>query len=338
MKRFVIIILAAAFIMAGVTAASAQERKDRVVVRSKKGTTRASGRVIREDWREVTVDTDGDGTANKSFPIATVVRVEYGSRQPRYILQAMKLKMAPGKLESMLRRAYNDDNTPKFILQHPYHKLAVTYAERTRKDPKQLTATGEAYERLFRDIPNSRYAVTGRIDFGTLFLSLGKPDEAIRQYGALTTGTFGDKIARRGKLMIARVELSRKRFERAERLLAELERSTNGDGAEIRQEVQLLRARSLIGQQKYDDAYRAIERVVGGGGASKKVLGMAYSTFGDVFAAKKDYRTALTAYLKVRMMYPETDSSEKLHAMKQAVLMLERLGRDDEAAELKKQI
>ena len=89
----------------------------------------------------------------------------------------------------------------------------------------------------------------------------------------------------------------------------------------LTQEVKLLGARSMVGQGKYDEAYRAVTGVLSGK-PSGKIRGMAYCVLGDLFAGRGQPKIALTAYLKVAMMYPETDSAERARAGKEAVRLL----------------
>jgi len=253
------------------------------------------------------------------------------------MLEAILLKRKPKELVVKLRRAYNDDATPKHVLQHAYYQITEAYAAQARTDPGVLPQAVAAYERLFRDIPDSRYAVTGRVELGNLLLAQGKAEQAVRQFNALATGNFGPEVTRRSKLLVARVEMSLKRYDRAETLLAELAGSTGPKEVGLSQEVKLLRSRALVGQQKFDEAYRGVEAVLAAN-PSKKVLGMAYCVLGDLFAARGLYTTALTAYLKVPLMYPEADAPEGMRAIEQARKMLRKLGRTEEAKTLDKQI
>jgi len=314
----------------------AQQRNDIVVLQGKTGTQKVSGRVLAETWKSVLLDRDHDNRADVEYDAAQVRRVEYGNR-PRYMVEAILLKRKPNELIAKLTRAYVDETTPKYVLQHAYYDIAAAYAELADKDADELPKAVQAYERLFRDIPDTKYAVTGRIELGNLLLGAGRTEEASRQFKALADGPFGEKVAREGKLMTARAELALKRFDRAEKLLAELATSAKAEDAESLQEVKLLRSRSLIGQKKYDEAYKNVETVLSEG-PSNKVLGMAYCVLGDLFAERAADETALTAYLKVLVMYPETDAAEAGRARKQACLILDKLGRTEEAETLKRSV
>ena len=329
-KTLILTVLAAGM---AATAVYAQKRKDRVVFKDKRA---ISGQVLKETWKSVELDRDDDGVADKVYKSDEVDYVKYGT-QPRYMLEGILLRRQPRKLIVKLARAYQDDTTPKRVLQHAYYEVAEACASLARTDVRELPKAVEAYEKLFRDIPDTWYAVSGRIELGNLLVELGKGDEAIRQFDVLATGKFGPEIARLGKLRVARAELALKRFGRAESLLSELATSTRGTHPELSQEVKLLASRSMVGQKKFDEAYRSINAVLAEK-PSKKILGMAYVVLGDLFAERGRPRTALTAYLKVPLMYPETDSAERSRAYKQAARILKELGRTDEAKELRQQL
>lgn len=332
----VMMLLAALTVVLVTDVVHAQVRKDRVVLQEATRTRRISGRVLEETWKEVTVDTDDDGVADNTYEADRVRRIEYANR-PRYMLEGILLSRKPAQLIVKLSRAYVDDATPRHIRQHAYHDIAEAHAKLARTDASELPKAVEAYEKLFREIPDTRYAVSGRIELGNLLLEMGKGDQAVRQFNALTSGKFGRENARLGKLRVARVELALKRFNRAEKLLGELEASAAGTSAEVDQEVKLLRGRSMVGQAKYDEAYRTVTGVLSEK-PSGKVKGMAYCVLGDLFAGRGKSKTALTAYLKVSMMYPETDSTERARAGKEAVRLLKELGRTEQAGELAKQL
>ncbi|HUW56338.1 MAG TPA: tetratricopeptide repeat protein [Planctomycetota bacterium] len=334
MRRLTTVILA---VVVGVLTAEvlcAQEKKDQVVLQEEARTRRISGRVLEETWKTVTVDTDWDGVADGIYEADKVRRIEYADR-PRYMLEAILLKRKPPELIVKLGRAYMDDATPRHIRQHAYYDIADAWARIARTDVTELPKAVEAYEKLFREIPDSRYAVTGRIELGNLLLEMGKGDEAIRQFEALTSGKFGAENARLGKLRVARAELALKRYDRAEKILSSLATST--PDVELNQEVKLLSARSMVGQGKYDEAHRTVTAVLAQK-PTEKVRGMAYCVLGDLFAGRGQPKVALTAYLKVSMMYPETDSTERARAGAQAVRLLEELGRTEEAKELKRSL
>jgi tetratricopeptide (TPR) repeat protein len=332
MKRFGIILAAA--LAAGLLAGPswAQEKKDTVILRSR---VVVSGYVLKEDWKTVEIDKSGSGRAEVSYPTDQVDRVEYGNR-PRYLLDAKLLKTTkPKDYIATLSRAYSDDSTKPFILQHAYHDIAVAYEEMARTDPSMLPKAIEAYEQLFKRVPDTRYSITGRTDLGNMLLAQGKVDEAIRVFQELGNGTFGPKVAQDGKMMIARAELMNKRYEDAEKLLTQLSAGVKMQETELSQQLKLLRCRSLVGQKKLDEAYRGIDEVFAEK-PSQKNLGTAYCVLGDVLAARGNYKAALESYLKVPLMYPDADAPEKAQAVKQAVAMLEKLGRAKEAGSVKK--
>ena len=313
-----------------------QGNQDVVVLADTKGTQRVTGTVLKETWQTVEVDRAGSGKADVAYETDQVRRIEYAN-QPRYMIDARLLKRNPKELIDKLSRAYVDDSTPNYVLQHAYYQIAATYAELAKTDAAMLPKAVEAYDKLFSKIPDTRYAVTGRIELGNLLLDKGQGDQAIKQFKILADGGYGPKVARQGKLMVARMQMSLKQFDQAEKLLSDLATGGVGESAEFAQEVKLLRSRSLVGHKKFEEAYRDIQAVLADK-PTERMLGMAYGVLGDLFAAKGLYKTALTAYLKVPMMYGAADDTEKVLAVEQACLMLEKLGRAEEARTLKKQL
>ncbi len=322
--RLIPALLLAVLLAAG--AAFAQDsQKDAVILVQKTGTSRATGTVLSETWKGVELDKDGDGRADVTYDIDQVVRVDYG-KFPRYLLDARLLKSKPKELIEKLSRAYADDATPMKILQHAYYDLAKVYADEAKADASQLPKAVDAYNKLFTKMPDTRYAVSGRIELGSLELGLGKNDQAVATFRDLAEGGFGPSVSRRGLLLMARAQLSGGCYEDAERSLTKVAEGLKMDETEMAREVKLLKGRSLVGQKKFDEAWRAVAEVLALN-PSKKTLAIAYGVMGDYFAAKGDSRAALTAYLKVPLMYGEADAVEKAEALHQAAEMLKKLGR-----------
>ena len=334
MKRPTAVVMPLALLaMFAGTVFAQDQKKDTVTVAQKGGTKRYAGIVLAETWKVVEIDTSGDGRSDASFPIDEVTNVNYYNI-PQYLMETQKLSFSPKEIVDKLTRAYNDDITRKPILQHAYYQLAKAWVAQAQADATLLPKAVEAYQKLFTKFPDTRYAVTGRTELGNLLVSLGKPEQAVAPFKELADGAFGPAAAQRGKLLMARAQMAAGRNEDAEKSLTELSQTTKMD-VEMTQEVSLLRSRSLVGQQKLDDAWRAVQEVLKGA-PSPKVLGMAYGVMGDYFAAKENYKAALAAYLKVPLMYGEADVVERTHAADQAAAMLQKLGRAKEIETLKK--
>jgi predicted negative regulator of RcsB-dependent stress response len=326
MKRLGLIPALLVAVLAAGGALAQDNKKDGVTLVQKGGaTTRVTGTVLSETWKGVELDKNGDGQADASYDIDQVLRVEY-ARRPQYLTEAQKLSYPPRELIDKLTRAYNDDSTPMNVLQHAYYLIAKSWAELAKADPSQLPKAVDAYNKLFTKMPDTRYAVSGRIELGSLQLSFGKPDQAVATFRTLAEGGFGPAVTRRGRLLMARAQLSGGSYEDAERSLTLVAEGLKMNETEMAQEVKLLKSRSLVGQKKFDEAWRGITEILAQN-PSKKTLAMAYGVMGDYFAAKDDHRTALTAYLKVPLMYGEADAVEKAEAVRQAGEMLKKLGR-----------
>ena len=326
-----------AAVLAATSVAYAQERDDTVRYRSADKIERLSGHVLRETWRSVDVDTDDDGRADYTIPGEQVRQVTYGNI-PLYILSAgLQKTRNPGKFAEMLagpKGIYEDTTTPKRVLQHAYYDVALAYAHLAREgEPGMLAKAEQAFQKLFTDIPDTRYIVEARLELGKLYLEMGESEKAVRQFKLLSEGDYGPQVKLLSRLMAARVDLSLKRWSDAEATLA----SIRVTGA-LAEEVELLRCRVLVGQGKLDEAGRRAADVLAKT-ESRKVLGMAYAVLGDYFAARGRNETALAAYLKVLLMYGEdTDTADRAHALQEAKSLLVKLGRTDEVAGLEKRI
>jgi len=313
--------------------ACAQERKDTVRFTNKSA---VSGRVLRDTWETVEVDRNGDGAPDKAYPGESVERVDYAN--PLYVLQGqLRLSKPAGLIRwyTVTHNVYEDTDLPKHVRQQVYYDVANAYVALARGgDAGMLPKAAAAFERLFREVPDTRYAVRGRKELGSLYLEMGKSREAVREFEVLASGKYGAKVAQLSKLLVARVELTLRRWQRAERLLSDLSKSGAVAKGEPAQEVALLRSRALVGQKKLPEAYAGIDTVLAGN-PSRRILGMAYRVLGDYFVARRQAKTALTAYLKVVLMYASaTDNAERTHCAAQAATLLTKLGRGDLAAKL----
>ncbi len=334
-------ILLAALLAAAFTpgVASAQMKKDTVILNKKVGDRKEySGRVLSEDWKTTELDTDGDGRADKTFQTADVDHIEYNvDHQPKYMVEAKLLKTKdPKQYMEKLSRAYNDDATPKFVLQHAYYNIARTATDLAKTEPAMAASAIDAWQKLFARVPDTRYSIAGRQELGAFLLAQGKNDAALKAFKELADGPYGPAVAQSAKMMMARTEMESKHYPEAERLLTQAAAGIKLTDTEALQEVKMLQCRAIIGQKRLDDAYAMITATLGEKAAPNKTLGMLYSVMGDYFAAKGNYKAALTAYLKVPLMYPETDAVEKASSIRLACSMLEKLGRGKEVEGVKK--
>lgn len=333
--RFILLTLLATLVAA--PSVCAQERKDTVRYRRGDKIHRVSGRVLRDTWQSVDVDTDEDGEVDQRIPGAQVRQVTYG-KLPMYILNAnLQKSRNPKKFVEVLtekQSIYDDATTPKGVLQYAYYDVALACARLARAgEPGMLAKTEQAFGKLFTDIPDTRHIVNARLELGKLCLELGESEKAVRQFKTLAEGNYGPKVVLLSKLMAARVDLSLKRYADA---LATL-RTIRATGA-LAEEVELLHCRALVGQKKLDEARTRTVKVLSNT-ESRKVLGMAYCVLGDYFAARGRHETALTAYLKVLLMYgDDTDTADRSRALKEAKSMLARLWRAAEAKDLETRI
>lgn len=317
------VLLAAA--LAAQSAWAQGNTRDRVTITQRGGTTSVTGTVLSETWKGLELDKDGDGRADVVYEIDQVVKVDY-VKLPRYLLDARLLRSKPKELIAQLMRAYNDDATPARILQHAYYEIAKACANEAAADPAQLPKAAEAYNKLFAKTPDTRYAVTGRVELGMLQLGMGKPEQAIATFRELADGAFGPAVARRGRLLMARAQLSSGNYADAERSLTLVAEGLKMNETEMAQEVKLLKGRSLVGQKKFDAAWATVNEILAAN-PSNKIVAMAYGVMGDYFAAKGDFRAALLAYLKVPLMYGDADAVENAESTRQACEMLKQLGR-----------
>jgi predicted negative regulator of RcsB-dependent stress response len=325
------VVLAAA--LAG-TAQAQQPTKDKVLLKS--GQSVVGVVVTRETWEGVEVEKEGG--AKQTYKYDDVEKVSYGAppRTPKYLMDGQLLKREPKKLIDTLSRAYVDDSTPKCIRQHAYILVAQACGDLAKTGKGDVAKAVEAYDKLFTDIPDTCYAVTGRFDLANLLIELGQPDKAVKPLEVIASGKFGAKATREAKLLIAAADVKAKKYAEAEKLFADLAKEPAED-AEFKQQLELMRCRCQVEQKKLDEGYKGVMAVLAGK-PSNKSLGKAYNILGDILAERGRYQEAATAFLKVPYMYPEAGVPEQVYAYQHAMEMFDKLGRAEDVKELKKEL
>ena len=332
------ILLVVVFLTGFSTFLSAQVKTDRVYLRS--GDTRYNIRVVEETWKGILVDNNNDGKADIRYKPAQVKYVQYGG-EPRYMTDARLHKnpdtgviREPQQTVRKLTPIYTDTDVPARIRQHAYRDVALSYLQMAQTEDKYLNKAVEAYEKLFRDVPDTVYAVTGRFELAERLIEKKRTDDAMKTLKPVVDGKFGTTPAVRAKLILSRLMLSDRRFPEAEKLLGDLVAEKSLEDPKLRYEIRLMMYRAMIEQKKFDESFKGIEGVLAEK-PGKEVLGMAYGVLGDHFAARGRLKTALTAYLKVIMMYPETGPLDRARARRESIRILEKLERREDADRLR---
>jgi predicted negative regulator of RcsB-dependent stress response len=298
-----------------------------------------TGAVIKESWRGVEIDTDGDGQANATYPLSQVVKVNYGNdHYPLYLSKAKLLAHAKGKEQEYLdemQEAYRDRETSPWVLQHAYYDIAQKYMEMAQKEDKYLPLALQAYDKLLTDIPETRYAPEVRLNEANMFFQRGELDEAHKRLAPLYGKGFDPAIEARGLMLDVQILLLGDKPDQAETVLGKV--SPTLADAHLKSIMIVLRAEVQIAKKQFDPAYQALVKVVADK-TDDSVKAEACAALGDLLRLNARPEDALLAYLRAKLMYKDVDPFTQARILVGAIECCDKLERQDKAREFREEI
>ena len=301
------------------------------------GRVPVSGTVLKESWKGVEIDTDGDGTANTSYPIEQVVKVRYAA-SPRYMADATLLASRPGKEAeyiALLQQAYRDKETSPWILQHAYYDIAQKYMQMAQKEEKYLPLALAAFDKLLADIPETRYAPEVRLSEADMFLERGELAEAHKRLAPLYGKNFDAATEARGLTLDVQILLLDDKPDQADAALRKI--SPALADVHLKSIIVVLGAEVQIAKKQYDPAYQTLIRVIADK-TDDSVKAEAYAALGDLLRLANRPQDAVLAYLRAKLMYHEIDPFTRGRVLVGAIACFKKLDREDKARELREEI
>ena len=275
------------------------------VVVLKGGRSKPEGTITEDSIKGVTLRV-GRGGAKASYGRDQVERVVYEKTPHEYnfgfnSMRGGNYEVAISHLEGALEK----DHAP--LLK----QYILFYMGRCLIQTKEFDAAVSKLEELKKMGDATRFKVEARQLLIDLYLQLNDLRKVKKLLGELGTGT-----SRSEKVQImtikAKVEEKQNRFSAALRMYRSAI-DMAGPDPDLSTQAELGSLRCLVGLKKYDDAVRAIDRIVRAG-RGDDVNAEAYLLKGDALKARAkspdDWEAALLAYLRVPALYAGDEKTE----------------------------
>jgi len=327
----------------GVSGLCMGQRRHRDTVQLR-GQTLTNVTVLSEDYREVQLDTDGDGVVDRKVPQNEVRQVVYDDVPAAY-RTAMAVFRLGNQYDKALKHFAEAGKTGGV---RPWLKDYVAYysAECVRRqagtDRALLAQAAQKYQDALASNANSPFREGLQLGLGSILLQQNDLDGARRQFASLERAAVKDEFKLGAMLNLARVDMLREQPAEAvkqfDKVLAKGEKGYSATYAE----AVVGKGRALIALKQYPEAGRFLE------GALKTtrndaLLSEGYTTLGDCRyeyagtlkdkkAARSAYKSALMAYLRVEVLYYQ-DSEMLAKSLYYAGKCFQNLERDDRAQE-----
>ncbi|MBM4049470.1 MAG: tetratricopeptide repeat protein [Planctomycetes bacterium] len=281
---------------------AAPSATDTVTLKSNRVIT---GRVAADTYEKVDVEVTGaDGQKSVvSSPAAEVREVRYGD-QPSAYAQAM-FDQKQGKHEAVvagLDKLLKDPKSPRWMPQYALLNMATSYVAWAERDKAQYAQAQAAFERLVKEVPNSRFTVEARLGLSQCCMALGQHDKAAAALADLVAGKFGEGPALQGELLAGKSLEAQEKVADAEKKYAAVAARGEKGFPELATAGLLNRAGCLTKMQKYADAQGILVKLAKEA-QTEDLKALAYNNLGECLLAQKELREAQLAFLRVVVLY-----------------------------------
>ena len=322
---------ACAFLL-GVLYPPAAVRAD--VVTLADGTRIANCKVLTEDAASVGIDLDNDGSPDRTVPSEQVAEVRHSDRPLEYrqaelFLKSGKYNLAVKAFEGVAKSA----PVSSWLAVYADYYRALALERWARSEPGKARAAVEALADFVRRHGNSRFVHQARLSLANAYLLAGKLGEVRRLAQAVVKEKPDTPWALQGRLLLARVKLKEGRPEEALREFDAVISALTDRRSPLRAEALLGKGLTLFALGKADEAERLLSRLIEATEDST-IRARAYNALGDAYFKKGDYAEARLKYLRVVLLYFQADPAEHAKALHGAAECFRRLGEQERADEL----
>jgi len=303
---------------------------DEVVLTDK--TKIADCTVLSENAKEVGIDVNADGVADRVVPTEQVATVQYADRSLEYrqavlFIESGKYAQAVTAFQAIAKGA------PGVSWQATYadYHAAVALQRWAQSDPTKAVEAVKALSAFVSRRADSRFIYPAQLSLAEAYLVQGKFGEVRRLAEAVVGEKPKTPWGERARLLLAQVKLSQNEAAGAARDFDAVLATVTDKQSPAWAEATVGKGLALLAQDKVDDAERLLGDLIETTKDSS-VRARAYNALGDAHFKKGAFAEARLDYLRVVLLYFQADAVEHAKALYQAAECFRRLG-DQERAE-----
>lgn len=291
-------------------------RRDTVTLRGRQQIL-ANVTVMKEDCKEVQVDTTGDGVADRNVSQADVVRVDYGDA-PQDFRRAMalfKLNRQHDKALEQFTKAASATGVRSWLKDYTAYYSAECVRRQAGSDAGALADAVKRYQGILRDNSNGPFRDGVLFGLGRTLLNQGKLDDARKQFERLERSGLKVEFKLGARLGLAEIFIREKQPDKALKQYDAALAGRKTGGVDLYRQAVVGKANVLIGLNQFDETTTFLKGVLKTN-RSAKLFAEAYVALGDCHYKRagtlKDekkvrsaYKEALFNFLRVEVLYPQ---------------------------------
>lgn len=262
--------------------------------------------VIAENYDGVTVDTNADGTVDRTLPAAKVTAIRYGDTPPEYrradtYMRAARYEQAVEAYQEALK-----SNARDFWIQPDAHAaIGRAYLAMARVDDTHYDKAVEHFRQVIENHPKSARVPDAMRGLAQAQLARGRTDEAKKLLDDLASGTYGQQYVLLATVDLAGLNARQGNPQQAVALCDKaLAMADKPEYERVALEAKLGCADALTRSGKGDRAYDILSRMVGNYDERETdIRARLFNAMGDSLLEQDKVKEALMAYLRVRVLY-----------------------------------
>jgi len=282
-------------------------------------------KVLRENAKEVQVDLNGDGAADKSVPSEEVADIQYAGRPVDYLQAQLFVKSGSyaRAVEAFRVISARAPETSWLATYADYYR-ALALGRWAQSEPAKAPAAVQALSAFVSRHADSRFIYQARLNLAEAHMVAGKLTEVRRLAEAVVREKPKTRWAFGGRLLLAGVKLRQKDAVGAARDFEAVLAAVKDRRSPLRARATIGKGLALLAQDKLDQAERLLTDLIETtqDGATRA---RAYNALGDGHFKRGEYAEARLKYLRVVLLYFQADAVEHAKALYRAAECFRRL-------------
>jgi len=290
--------------------------------------------VLSENAKEVQIDLNADGVADRVVPTEQVATVQYADRSLEYrqavlFMKSGKYAQAVTAFQAISKAAGGSSWQATYA---DYH-AAVGLQRWAQSDPTKAVEAVKALRAFVSRRADSRFIYPARLSLAEAYLVQGKLGEVRRLAEAVVGEKPKTPWGERARLLLARVKLGQNDAAGAAKAFDAVLATVTDTQSPAWAEATVGKGLALLALDKLDDAERLLGDLIETTKDSS-VRARAYNALGDAHFKKGAFAEARLNYLRVVLLYFQADAVEHAKALYQAAECFRRLGEQKRAEAL----
>ncbi len=302
-------------LVAGATAYGQTTRRDTVTLTNKQILGNVT--VLTENYREIQVDTDGDGTADRTISQNDVLRVEYGDAPAAYrqAMASFRLGTQYEKALEEFKTAATSTGVRPWLKDYVGYYMAECLRLQAQSKPAVLDAAVKAHRDALAASPEGPFRDVLLYGLGRLLLVQDKTADAAKEFDTLSRSAVKTEYRQGGQLGLANIQAKEGRLPDAIKLYDVVVQKGEEQSADVYREAVVGKAKAMLALKQHAQGIAFLEEALKKT-KSVPLLTEGYATLGDCYydlaesqkdpkEARSTYKEALYAFLHVEVLYSQ---------------------------------